>query len=119
MIPPLAEVVAAHAWMVRRIGVDERIDARALGAALAEAATLAADAAAAAPAALFYVLTRRPRLLRSTWRPLPRLLAINQARVLGLRLLVEDAEWRELRLDIAEQLADWGAVRAWFLSRGG
>ena len=76
-------------------------------------ATVATDE----PAALFFVLARRPKVLRACWPIACTLFARNAALGVGSRLTASERELAALRLDVAMRRADFETVRAWFASR--
>ncbi len=117
MIPPPERVLAAHSFVARRFRLSEPLNTEAVAAALSEARRLAQARERDEPAALFYALARRPRALRGAWRVLPRLLAVNQARDLGLCLNVADEDLSSLRLGIVTRTATFEHVRQWFAER--
>ncbi len=117
MIPTIDEILAAHEFVARRFGVDGRPNVEQIAMCLDEARAFADNRPADEPAALFYVLTRRPRAIGGLWRALPLLLSVNQAREGGLRVDATEEEWRSVRLDIVSRRASFGDVREWFAKR--
>ena len=95
MLPPLGEVLASYAFLKRRLRWRWALDPSGVEEALREAAACAGDREEEEPAALLYVLLRRPMDLGDAHPELPFLLARNHARnALGaeLRLNAHDPE---------------------------
>jgi hypothetical protein len=114
MIPSVENVVAAHAFLARRYRVTGQVRGAAVEGALREAAERSAGRERDEPAAIFFAFARRPKICRGIWHQLPALLAVNQARAVGLRLDVSLETVARLRLDTVVDGATFEAVRDWF-----
>lgn len=101
MIPAPADILAGFRFAARRWKLSGEPSERSVTAAVEDATQLAADDAAAEPAALFFAFARRPRTFPGAWRLMPALLAMNQAKALGLRLRTERDELNRLLTRIA------------------
>lgn len=81
-----------------------------------EAETLADGVEADEPAALFFALARRPRVLGSLWRRGPSVVANGHAQTLGLQP-IPDELLRVVRMEIVRGRMSWLETKAWFRAR--
>jgi hypothetical protein len=118
MLPSAEEIQAAHAFLARRFGVQERLRDGAVRAALARAHVLARSwPPREETAALFYVLARRGRVLGRLRYTLVMLLAYNHARAMAHVLAATEAELHALHDAIAADRIAVDDVRTWFATR--
>lgn len=115
VLPTAEHVLDAHAFVARRHRLTSRADGRAVRAALAEAATLAAGDLANEPVAVFYAFTRHRRAFGDGWRTMTVLLTQNQARPRRIDATAE--EFHALMLATFHREFTFEDVRAWFVSR--
>jgi hypothetical protein len=116
MIPAARSLLGGYAFAARRRGWTTSPNERAFGEAVEEARALAMEPRDE-PAALFYALARRPRVLREAWPVLPALLMLNHAGRLRLYLAAGDEELDRLRVAIVVQRLTFEHVREWFRAR--
>lgn len=117
MLPAPDDLVEGFSRYAKRRQVDGACDARAVGAALREAEKLAAGHEHDEPAALFYALARRPRVFGALHGDMLVLLAVEQARAVGLDLSFTAVE---LDIHIIRMLRGemtFVEVRGWFAAR--
>src|SRR6185503_5431947 len=86
MLPALDDLLLGFSRYAERRERETVCEARAVGAALREAAKLAQGNEPDEPAALFYALARRPRAFGKLHGDMLVLLAVEQARAVGLEL---------------------------------
>jgi hypothetical protein len=116
VIPSVIDVLGAHAFVARRYGFRGTLHVAGIENALAMARGLATSERDE-PAALFYALAHFPKALGDSWRTLPVVLAVNQARRTGQRLTATRDDLLPLFVPIASDAMDFATVRAWFEKR--
>lgn len=118
MIPSILSLLQAASWVERRYGFVEGPSHRTIFDCY-----WAADGLNPTehdePAALFFVFCSEEQRLGRVWRVLPKILAQNQARSLGLQLVATEEDLDALRDAVADGKATYEEVRAWFAERIG
>ncbi len=117
MLPAVEDLLDGFALYAERRHHEEVCNARAVGAALREAAKLSQDNEPDEPAALFYALAHRRRAFGSLHGEMLVLLAAEQARAVGLELGFVPIELDIHTLRILRGEMTFLELRGWFAAR--
>jgi hypothetical protein len=117
MLPALEPLLEGFARYAERRAREPACDARAVGAALREAAKLAHGNEPDEPAALFHALARRPRAFGKLHGDMLVLLAVEQARAVGLELSFAPIELDIHAIRILRGEMAFLELRGWFAAR--
>jgi hypothetical protein len=117
MLPALETLLEGFTRYAQRRKGEASCDARAVGAALREAAKLAEGHAPDEPAALFYALARRPRAFGRLHGDMLVLLAAEQARAVGLELGFTPIELDIHAIRVLRDEMTFLELRGWFSAR--
>jgi hypothetical protein len=114
MLPELEALLAGYAlYATQNRFAPDRDEVR-LAEALREAAALSRGAERDEPAALFFALTRRPRVFGKAHGRMTLHLALEHARALGLALTTDVGVLELMRARIVRGAIDFEELRAWF-----
>jgi hypothetical protein len=116
VIPPLEQIVEAFPFVARRWRVEPLMSVAAVRAALDHASSLGVEGRDE-PAALFFAFATYRRAFPRAWRRMAALLAMNQARSLGLAIDASAADLDGVASRIMLAGESFEAVRAWFAAR--
>lgn len=117
MLPALDDLLEGFSGYAARRRADGTCDARLVGAALREAEKLAAEREDDEPAALFYALARRPRAFGALHGDMLVLLAVEQARAVGLDLTFTAIELDIHIIRVLRGEMTFVEIRGWFAAR--
>jgi hypothetical protein len=117
MLPAPDDLLQGFARYAERRRREAACDAKAVAAALREAAKLAQEHEPSEPAALFYALARRPRAFGALHGDMLVLLAVEQARAVGLELGFTPIELEIHVLRILRGEMTFPELRGWFAAR--
>jgi hypothetical protein len=117
MLPALDDLLLGFSHYARRREREAACDARAVGAALREAVRLAKGSEPDEPAALFYALARRPHAFGKLHGDMLVLLAVEQARAVGLDLDFAPVELEIHVIRILRKEMTFLELRGWFSAR--
>jgi hypothetical protein len=117
MFPALDDLLEGFSRYAERRQRAAMCDARAVGAALKEAARLAQGNEPNEPAALFYALSRRPRAFGKLHGDMLVLLAVEQARAVGFELSFVAVELDIHVIRILRGELTFLELRGWFAAR--
>lgn len=117
MLPDLQALLAGYALYAKQNGLSPERDETRLAEALQEANALANGREEDEPAALFFALTRRPRIFGRAHGRMTLHLTVEHARALGLALTVNLAVLELMRARIVRGAIDIDEIRAWFSER--
>lgn len=114
MLPALEPLLAGYALYAKQNGfVPDRDEVR-LADALREAGALAGERERDEPAALFFALTRRPRIFGKAHGRMTLHLALEQARSLGFEFTTDLAMLELMRARILRDSIGFEDLRDWF-----
>jgi len=114
MLPDLEALLAGYALYAKQNRFTPDRDEARLADALREAGTLAGGHEPDEPAALFFALTRRPRLFGKAHGRMTLHLAVEHARALGLALTTDIAVLELMRARILREAIAFEELRDWF-----
>lgn len=117
MLPALDDLLEGFARYARRRQREPLCDPRAVGAALREAERLAEGNEPYEPVALFYALARRPRAFGRLQGDMLVLLAVEQARAVGLELSFVPIELDIHVIRILRREMTFPELQGWFAAR--
>lgn len=117
MLPHVEDLLEGFALYAHRQQVPATHDARAVGAALVEAAELADGSERDEAAAIFFALARRPRAFGKLQREMVMHMAVEQARATGYELKFEPVELQIHEIRILRQEMPFAELRGWFSAR--
>ncbi|MBK8258457.1 MAG: hypothetical protein IPK82_38080 [Polyangiaceae bacterium] len=114
MVPDLHSFLSGYALFAHQHGFSASCDRERLANALDEARALSATERNDEPAALFFALARRPRLLGAAHGRMTLHVAIAQAHALGFDLNVDAAVLELMRARVVRNAIDFAELRTWF-----
>jgi hypothetical protein len=114
MLPGLEALLAGYALYAKQNRFAPDRDEARLADALGEAALLAGGDQDDEPAALFFALTRRPRIFGKAHGRMTLHLAVAHARALGLALTTDVAVLELMRARILREALGFEELRDWF-----
>lgn len=117
MLPALDDLLEGFSLYAGRRRCEAVCDARAVSAALREAARLAQGHEPSEPAALFYALARRPRAFGRLHGEMLVLLAVEQARANRFELGFTPVELEIHVIRILRSEMTFLELRGWFAAR--
>jgi hypothetical protein len=114
MLPDLEALLAGYALYAKQNRFAPDRDEARLADALREAGALAGIDEANEPAALFFALSRRPRIFGRAHGRMTLHLTVEHARALGLALTTDVAVLELMRARIVRQAIAFEELRDWF-----